>query len=270
MEHSSIKFLKILANKIYKAIPQDLVGVYLHGSLAMNFFDSSRSDIDLLIVVKNELSNTQKEKIMTLIYEVDKNGPAKGVEMSVILEKHALSPTYPVPFLLHYSRKFKEAYLNDKTNFIENMNGVDKDLTAHIMVTYHRGIVLIGKPIKETFKEPNKSHYIDSIYHDVKYAKDEILQDPIYYTLNLLRVSAYLINGVILSKGEAIFWGKENIDSKYIPLLNSISNSFLNGAPLKVSELDLKEFATYSLGTINSILNETKPINLQLAFNQIQ
>lgn len=258
MEHSSIKYLKIIANKLNKAINPKLVGVYLHGSLAMNFYDSSRSDIDLLIVVNNELTVEEKLKVMNLIYEIDKNGPAKGVEMSVILEKHAKSNTYPLPFILHYSRMFKDEYLKDPKLYVTKMNGIDKDLTAHIMVTYHRGISLFGKPIKDTFKEPSKLHYIDSIYHNVKYAQDDILDNPVYYTLNLIRVWAYLKNGIILSKGEAIFWGKENVDSKYINILNEVSNSFLTGAPININSLNLKEFASSTLFTINKLISEVR------------
>ena len=37
MEHTSIKYLKIFANKISSILKDKLVGIYLHGSLAMNF-----------------------------------------------------------------------------------------------------------------------------------------------------------------------------------------------------------------------------------------
>ncbi len=258
MEHTSIKYLKIFANKISSILKDKLVGIYLHGSLAMNFFDFYRSDVDLLIVVTVELTLAEKEKVMKIIHEIEKNGPAKGVEMSIILEKHAKCLTYPLPFLLHYSLIYKEVYLKNPKDFCENMHGFDKDLTSHIMVTYHRGVVLCGKPIKEVFNEPNKYHFIDSIYSDVKYAEDEILLEPIYYTLNLLRVMAYLQNGVILSKGEAIFWGKENLKDEFLPTLNAISNTFLSRSELKVSEKDLKSFASYSLNEIKTLIEKVK------------
>ncbi len=39
---------------------EQLTGIYLHGSLAMGCFQPEKSDIDLLVVIGNELSDAQK------------------------------------------------------------------------------------------------------------------------------------------------------------------------------------------------------------------
>jgi len=44
-----------------------LAGVYLHGSMAMNCFNSEKSDIDLIIIVENNIANNQKIRFMDYV-----------------------------------------------------------------------------------------------------------------------------------------------------------------------------------------------------------
>lgn len=258
MEHTSIKYLKILGTKINKVISPKLTGVYLHGSLAMNFFDATRSDINLLIVVNQDLSLEEKEKIMTILYELDKTGPTRGIEFSVILEKHAKCTTYPLPFLLHYNHKYKELYLSDTIAYCEHMNGIDKNLTSSIMLTYHRGITLFGKPIKSVFKEPSKSHYLDSVFSFIKSCTSDLENESLNLYLNLVKAIAYLKSDLILSKGESIFWAKENFDENQLNLLNKISSIFLTGAKINLEEKEFNEFLLYASKEIKSLLPSSR------------
>ena len=41
-------------------IGEELTGIYLHGSLAMGCFHSDKSDIDLILVIKDSVSDGQK------------------------------------------------------------------------------------------------------------------------------------------------------------------------------------------------------------------
>ena len=37
---------------------EELIGVYLHGSMAMGCFNPNKSDIDLIIVIRNNITDT--------------------------------------------------------------------------------------------------------------------------------------------------------------------------------------------------------------------
>jgi len=45
-------------------IKDDLVGVYLHGSLAMECFNPETSDVDMLVVCKSKMTNEEKKIII--------------------------------------------------------------------------------------------------------------------------------------------------------------------------------------------------------------
>ena len=59
---------------------EDLTGIYLHGSLAMGCFNPNKSDIDLIIVIKNNMTDIQKLQFMNHVVELNKIAPSKGIE----------------------------------------------------------------------------------------------------------------------------------------------------------------------------------------------
>lgn len=106
------------------------------------------------------------------------------------------------------------------------MNGEDKDLAAHFTMIRKYGIVLYGEPVDSVFAPVPRENYIDSIYADIKNAKQDIMEDPVYITLNLCRVLAFLKDGLYLSKeeGESGAW---NICLKNIILLLWVQQSVM-------------------------------------------
>lgn len=65
---------------------ENLTGIYLHGSVAFGCFRWEKSDIDFLVVVKEELPHGIKRRLMDLILRLSESAPPKGLEMSVVLE----------------------------------------------------------------------------------------------------------------------------------------------------------------------------------------
>ena len=65
-------------------LKDNLVGIYLHGSAAMGCYNPAKSDIDLIIVVKDSIEDSVKRAFMVMVVELNENGPAKGIEMSIV------------------------------------------------------------------------------------------------------------------------------------------------------------------------------------------
>ena len=211
---------------VFKAIiPDKLTGIYLHGSLAMDCFHPETSDIDLLIVVKDPLSFAAKQSLMTELVSLTSIYPGKGLELSIILEKHAAEPIYPMPFELHYGAEWEKRFLLDPTDLCEG--GEDPDLPAHIAVTLERGKCLYGRAISEVFAPIPKKEYLKSVYHDVK--EEAILQNPVYTILNLCRTLQYVKEGKILSKKEGGEWGITNLPEEYSPLIRLALDAYEKG-----------------------------------------
>lgn len=189
----------------------NLVGVYLHGSLAMDCFNPKKSDVDVLVVCETEISNDIKRRIIKRLLNVT-SGKANQLEMSIILKKYISTFVYPTPFELHY---FHPQYLKDDNYICGGPGFEDSDLAAHMMITYHRGRTLFGKEINTIFKPINREYYIQSIMNDIEDAPQGIIKNPVYFTLNLCRVLLYIKEDKISSKKEGGVWGTKNLPSAF-------------------------------------------------------
>lgn len=185
----------------------DLVGVYLHGSAVMGCFNPDKSDLDLLIVVERAVPDDAKRAFLKGVLELNGAAPAKGLELSIVRREFCKPFVHPMPFELHYSASHLDRVLRDMEGYVRSMKGTDPDLAAHGMILNHRGAALWGPPIGAVFGMVRREDYIDSIWYDVENAQEDVKRDPMYITLNLCRVLAYLREGLVLSKREGGQWG---------------------------------------------------------------
>ncbi len=230
----------------------NLVGIYLHGSAAMGCFNEKKSDIDLLIVVDTTVSVEIKRQYMDMAVEINKYAPEKGIELSIVKKDVCKPFIYPTPFELHFSIAHLEWYKTNPSDYLNRMNGVDKDLAAHITIIYHRGKCLYGKEIKDVFEKIGAEFYFDSIWNDIENAKEEIITNPTYIILNLCRVLAYRKDLIILSKQEGGNWGIANLPEKYHDLISDALDEYSVDKPIKWDEGRLYDFAVYMIDRIKN------------------
>ena len=228
-------------------LQEKLTGIYLHGSIAFNCFTWENSDIDFLAVVNEDLTHLEKTSIIKSLLELNKQAPPKGIEMSIVSKKACRSFTYPTPYLLHFSNAYTTACEKNLDDFCRTMNGTDKDLAAHFTVTRSVGITLFGKPISEIFAEVPKEHYLDSIKNDIQNAEAEITENPVYITLNLCRVFAYIKDGLVLSKKQGGEWGLQNLPESYSHLISSALQEYSGSGTPTYSNAELGSFARFML-----------------------
>lgn len=185
---------------------EKLTGVYLHGSMAMGCFRPEISDIDLLVVVEQNPCDEEKLAFMERVVALNNDAPAKGIEMSV-LPRCACKPfLYPTPFLLHFSPMHLAWFQSDPMGYVQDMQGEDPDIAAHVTVLRHYGIVLCGAPIEQVFGEVSLEAYLSSILYDVEEARETMAAHPVSTILNLCRVLAFVCDDVCLSKADAGRW----------------------------------------------------------------
>lgn len=206
-----------------------LVGVYLHGSLAMGCFNPEASDVDLLVVAARQPSRDQLRRLANkLIALHDEMANQQGLELSLVLESSLRELVYPPSFEFHYSAFHRERYLADDDYLCGGFQ--DADLAAHYTVIYHRGIALYGKPVREVFPPVDRSYYVQAVLEDVESAVQDITASPVYYTLNLCRVLYYLREGVVSSKKEGGEWGLRALPSQYHPMIEHALHQYTGGA----------------------------------------
>lgn len=236
-----------------EAFGENLLGVYLHGSMAMGCFNPQKSDIDLLAVVHGEPTDDEKLRFMQQLVILNEEAPAKGIEMSIVTEAAVKPFVYPTPFVLHFSPMHLRWFRQDPQGYVQHMKGEDPDLAAHCTVLLRRGIVLWGAPIARIFGEVPKTAYLSSILQDVAAAEEDILTDPLYMTLNLCRVLAYAEEGLILSKQEGGQWGLEKLPEAYRPQVRQALACYAAGEVMTADMQTAPAFARELLERIRTV-----------------
>lgn len=253
-------YREVLSNikEAYQDILRDnLVGIYVHGSIAFSCFNWGKSDIDFIVVVKEKLSIDTKLQIMKVTVELNESAPSKGLEMSIVLEEVCSNFQYPTPFELHFSNMHIEWYKNYPKNYCEKMNGTDADLAAHFTIIKKVGIAICGQPVDEVFEDVPKEYYIDSIKADIENAKSAIMESPMYMVLTLCRVAAYAGYELVLSKEEGAKWALNSLENKYHPIINRAVQCYQSNEMMTVEKGEAEEYCDYMLAQIFDNINET-------------
>lgn len=248
-----MKILELIAENYKNILGENLVGIYLHGSLAMGCYTNA-SDIDFIVLVKQPLNTTVKRTLIEAIIHLT-DVPRKGLEMSIVLDRYAKKFIYPTPFELHYSDYHKKKYLTDDSYICGGFT--DKDLAAHFTIIRHRGICLYGKSIEDAFNEVPRKHYLDSIWSDVENSKEGIMENTVYITLNLCRVLYYLKENVVSSKLEGGNWAMSEVPEQYRSIVKDAVEVYSNRIEkMKFEKELLKKFAEYMLWEIKGLNKE--------------
>ncbi len=202
---------------MHSVLDDDLVGVYLHGSLAMNCFNLARSDVDLLVITEREMTVATKRTIAELLLRLS-NVP-RPFEISFLSQDQLRPWRYPTPYDFHFSEDWREKIERELAD--EMWRGwsdgvqVDADLAAHITVTLHCGICLYGKSVAEAFPAVPHEHYLASILEDFDWGEERLGLYPTYFILNACRIYACWRKGLICSKDEGGEWALRVLLEKF-------------------------------------------------------
>lgn len=193
----------------------NLLGVYLHGSLAMGCFNPARSDLDILVVTPHAILLETKRALAELLLTLSRR--PHPVEISFLHQDDLIPWSYPTPFDFHFSEdwreEFERALATGTWRTWDEKPRRDADLAAHITILRHRGVRLYGAAIADVFPIVPPEDYADSIQGDIEAGLDDLPNHPVYGILNACRTLAYRREGHILSKDEGGQWATQTLPS---------------------------------------------------------
>ena len=96
------KLLDTICNLFQSTLGDNLVGIYVHGSLATDSFTWKTSDIDFLAVIERPLIQEEKLVIIQFLLDLLPQTPPKGIEMSIILNSAIKPFRHPISYELHF------------------------------------------------------------------------------------------------------------------------------------------------------------------------
>ncbi len=237
-----------LRTELQRLLGHDLLGIYLHGSLALGGFHPTRSDIDVVVLTGQRMDLEVKRATMACLLRVSKMPCPLDIRFLV---EHDLFPfQHPLPCDLPYNEMQREQYQQDlRSGNWKHWNDViqhDPDLTTFLAVLHQHGICLYGKPLVEAFPPVPEHDFREAIVTTFQAAREHPLQDLVSFVLNACRVSAYLHNSTILSKDAGGVWGLGHLPEQYHPLIQQALARSRGERPTRpVGYAALDDFATY-------------------------
>jgi predicted nucleotidyltransferase len=237
-----------LQTELQRLLDQNLLGMYLHGSLALGGFQPERSDIDVIVVTAQRINLETKRRCIELLLRISRM-PCP-LDIRFLVQQDLFPYQHPLLCDLHYSESWRENYQQElRTGTWKHWNDSvmrDPDLAVHLTILHRFGICLYGKPIAEVIPPVPERDFREAIIKDVQVAQGEPLYDPISYILNACRVCAYLYDGAILSKDAGGVWGLAHLPEQYHLLIHqalALYRSERLGRP--VGHVAWDDFAAY-------------------------
>ncbi|WP_432946955.1 aminoglycoside adenylyltransferase domain-containing protein [Kribbella sp. CA-253562] len=206
-------------------------GVYVHGSLAMGCFYRAKSDVDLLVVVRETLSPAQRERVARALAERAATRPMLGdLELSVLTERQAAEGTRE--YEVHYSAYWTDRILAGQVDYAATNR--DPDLAAHVSVVQRRGVAVSGRPAGEVFAEVPHEEYLRAIEADLR--EVDLVAEPYYGVLNACRVVMVRECGAVVSKEEGGEWGLRSLTEQHRAVVQQALRCYRSARPVRPEE----------------------------------
>ena len=214
------KILNLLHSNVKETLARQFVGIYLFGSLANGGFDK-HSDIDVLVVTKNEMPNdifSSLQAIHAQLANIDSPW-ARQLEVSYIPQKalrrfDAADKLHP-----HLDRGGSESlhWMAHESDWI---------IQRHIL--RERGIILEGSAPQSLIDPISASDLQKAVVNVLPLWARPILEDPLqigsrgyqsFIVLSLCRMLYTLQCGTIISKRAAADWAQDALSKQWSPLI---------------------------------------------------
>jgi streptomycin 3"-adenylyltransferase len=195
-----------VAERLRGVLGNDLMGVYLHGSLVLGDFAGARSDVDAVAVATRPVSRAEKRELGERLSQRSLRCPADGLELHLLRER-ALVPVKAPPFELHLRTSAHGK--PDRVIDGEGRAG-DPDLVMHFAVLREHGEAVIGPRPDRVFPAVPRPLLLAALLHELRWSRQNAV--PSYQVLNACRAWRYVDEGLICSKTAGAEWARERLD----------------------------------------------------------
>ncbi|MFN2527582.1 MAG: aminoglycoside adenylyltransferase domain-containing protein [Candidatus Baltobacteraceae bacterium] len=184
------KYVIRLAAEVGDALGERLAGLYVHGSLATGSFFRSASDIDVLVLVKEALPRTLRDRLDETLRELNRSRPTKGeIEVTVVQQAFAKNYEHPLPVELQFNSK-------------------PSAVPAQLLHAKERSVRLVGDEAQHAIGPVPWYAFMDAVVSDFDDKASRIETKPVSVVLNACRTlhDATSPSIRIVSKVEAAQW----------------------------------------------------------------
>jgi len=210
--------LNELLVQVQEILGTHFIGLYLYGSLATGGFDYERSDIDFLVVTREELSDNLVSDLETMHTNIYESGP----EWTTKFEGAYI----PIDAMRAYSPTGPACPLVNKKEFLVARPESNWVINRHIL--YTSGMVVTGPPPQsfidpvppEELKEAVLTLLGSNWAHFLRKGDFTGTGHQPFVVLTMCRALYTLENAAVASKKRSVEWLITNSDRKWTKLIN--------------------------------------------------
>lgn len=192
-------YLTSVSLRLATVLGANLVGAYLHGSAVLGGYNPARSDLDVLVIVRDPLPEESKRKVGAELLSDAAAVPAGTLELSVITLSTAQDVTSSPKYELHVNTR--------ERRWADGSGRSDPDLILHLPIVRQSGRELgRGPQAVEVVAPVNRALVLQEMRRELLEAPLGPSVAPEYVVLNACRNLAYLGEGRFFSKIEGGRW----------------------------------------------------------------
>jgi predicted nucleotidyltransferase len=221
-----------LVEGIQRVLGANAIGAYLHGSAVLGGL-KPRSDIDVLVVTKQPMSDGERRGIVALLLEL--SGKPRPIELDVVqlplrLDFHYYEPNRP---------KFEQG---ERAPW---GTGAEADLASVITMTLTGNSALFGPPPGDVFDPVPREDYRRAVKAYLPEAQEDIEWDRRNVILTLARIWSAVATEEVHSKESAAGWALTRLPAEHRPVLERALAAYLGGPEPQWDGDEVRAYAAY-------------------------
>jgi hypothetical protein len=194
-------FAEAVTKRLQKILPQDLLGTYLSGSVALGGYVPGQSDIDIFAVSRSSLEVEKKQTVAEIISGEAANCPTRGMEFVLYSRTAVAEPSRTPRFEINLNAGPEMSYHLSFDPASEPSHWFVLD----IAIVREYGLPLVGPPAREVFGPVPRPWLLDALEESLEWHADH--ETLLHYSvLNACRSWRYAEEGIMSSKDDAAVW----------------------------------------------------------------
>lgn len=213
------EILNRLFNEVEAILQDQLLGMYLHGSLANGGFDDA-SDVDVIFITKGEISEEKFSKLLAMHTQISRTDSTWAVQLEVAY--------IPQRAFDGFDSSFRYPHLDRGNGEILHRITPESDWAIMCHILRECGITIMGPQPKIMIDPVSPNDLILAVANGMPLWFSPIIANPSeiekrgyqsFFVLSVCRMLYTLKFGEILPKPAAAEWGKKNLDKEWHPLI---------------------------------------------------
>jgi len=210
-------FFHLMTADFFHLLRENLVGIYLWGSLTYKAFDETCSDVDCIVVTRRDLDDREFSELDTWFKNTpDRNRWVRRIDMRFVIENEFLDKTSRCCGFYHHTGKLVRH--GSDGNPIIWMNIGQSGITL-----WGKDAKLIAPPISHgCFDEAlllELNYLREGLVSNVGDRKDKAFAYNAYAVVTACRVLYSARHRALASKDQACAWAIEAMPSMWVPII---------------------------------------------------